>query len=370
MMSSIPAARNRTRSGSSQRPATKGKSRANIPEDVIELTDSDNDDHTRSKKPSRNIQLGLSRSRNQLLPLASASTENMPSSNQRSSKPGKSERDEENNPPPRTSDPPPLRPDFAVEIEDVSMGQVTVEDSFQPEPEPQLMEIEQDIPSKMLAQVLEVVPDVRPDHAVELLSQQPNASPDEVVQAVIHALFEAPYPKVDRKGKRKAVDENEGQHKRARLDESDYAKLDRPYTGGVYYSDLSMVSFPFFSAFPAVLAPFNSPTRNNSWSTFPIYPSHTFERYYLRTSLCMLLRISISLQKKSVVHLSLIHRRGLPTGLPPKESYVLWRTPSSTESGHGCCKNSNRKKLYSLFKMRRTMMMVSNVAVVFLLTLL
>lgn len=242
MMSSIPAARSRTRGGSSQRPAAKGKSRANITEDVIELTDSDNDDHTRSKKPPRSTQLGPSRSRNQLLPLASASTENMPSSNQRSSKPGKSERDEENNPPPRTSDPPPVRQDFAVEIEDVSMGQVTVEDLFQPEPESQAMETEQDTPSKMLAQVLEVVPDVQPDHAVELLSQQPNASPDEVVQAVIHALFEAPYPKVDRKGKRKAVDENAGQHKRARLDESDYAKLDRPYTGGVYYSDLSMVS--------------------------------------------------------------------------------------------------------------------------------
>lgn len=112
------------------------------------------------------------------------------------------------------------------------------EDPVEPEPEP-----EQDIASKMLAQVLEVVPDVQPEHAAELISQHSTAHPDEVVQAVIHTLFETPsYPKVDRKGKRKATDQDEGEHKRPRLDEPDYAQLNRPFKGGVHYSDLSMVS--------------------------------------------------------------------------------------------------------------------------------
>ncbi|KAJ7449917.1 hypothetical protein FB451DRAFT_1052540 [Mycena latifolia] len=102
-----------------------------------------------------------------------------------------------------------------------------------------------------VAQVLEIIPDVDPEYALSLVRQHHAQSGDQVVGPVLHALFEDPaYPKVDKKGKRKRVDEEvQGDVRGKPKAKLDYANKDREYSGGVHYADLCleqlMLDFPF-----------------------------------------------------------------------------------------------------------------------------
>lgn len=92
-----------------------------------------------------------------------------------------------------------------------------------------------------VAQILEIIPDVDPEYALSLVRQHYPQSQDQVVEPVLHALFEHPaYPKLDKKGKRKRVeDDNDGRakHKAAKFD---YGSKDREYRGGVHYAQMSI----------------------------------------------------------------------------------------------------------------------------------
>ena len=97
-----------------------------------------------------------------------------------------------------------------------------------------------------VAQILEIIPDVQVDHLLTLIMQHLPTSQDNVVQAVLFVLFEDPtYPKVDRKGKRKRVDnetpdEEKGNRSKPKID---YGNKDRQFKGGLQYSNLALVSF-------------------------------------------------------------------------------------------------------------------------------
>ncbi|KAF7425989.1 hypothetical protein PC9H_008351 [Pleurotus ostreatus] len=98
------------------------------------------------------------------------------------------------------------------------------------------------IPQDQLRQVLEVVPDVQPEYAQELLTES------KTVEATLNALFENPaYPKVDRKGKRKAEDPM-GKERGQPKPKIDYSTTERPTLGGPYYYELALeqlqVDFP------------------------------------------------------------------------------------------------------------------------------
>lgn len=258
-MSSSPellSRHSRARSGST-RPQFNGKRKSrnhtvSITSNIIELTDSENDeDPAMSKKSSRSITSGPARSRKQATPKplgASSSSANKPStSNQREPRneenPTSLPSDEENVPPSREPELPPIPEDFAI-AEPVSINHLdAVQDRV--ERENQVVEpvSQQDPVSSLLAQVLEVVPDVQPNYVTELISQRSTASSVGILEAVLHVLFDVPYPKIEKKGKRKSLDnDEEGQRKRPRLDVIDYAQLKREYKGGVHYSDLSIVS--------------------------------------------------------------------------------------------------------------------------------
>lgn len=94
------------------------------------------------------------------------------------------------------------------------------------------------IPQDQLRQVLEVVPDVQPEYAQELLTES------KTVEATLNALFENPaYPKVDKKGKRKA-EEPIGKERGQPKPKIDYSATERPTFGGPYYYELALVCMP------------------------------------------------------------------------------------------------------------------------------
>ncbi|KAJ3781897.1 hypothetical protein GGU11DRAFT_221731 [Lentinula aff. detonsa] len=259
-MSLSPAHSRGSRSGSSRPWTTITKSKTNtvsIPSEVIEITDSESDEeYVASKKPPRTTQIGpfLSRIQSTAKPLgASGSAQNISSSSARRDSitvttPLFLPSDEENVPPTRRSITPPINEDFAI-VEEVQFKHPEVdlvEQESQHKPQ-----AEEDTQSSMLAQVLELVPDVQPEYAEELIARHLATRQGEVLEAVVHALFENPtYPKIDKKGKRKAAEppHDEDQHKRSRLDQPNYDQVDRVYGGGVDYPDLSieqlMVDFP------------------------------------------------------------------------------------------------------------------------------
>ncbi|KAK7043632.1 hypothetical protein VNI00_008243 [Paramarasmius palmivorus] len=120
---------------------------------------------------------------------------------------------------------------------------------------PKDLEEEQDPATIYLAQVLEIVPDVQPEHAANLVEQhlrQQQQQNNNVVELILHTLFENPnYPKVDKKGKRKATLSNEQNKdtKKARVsDVIDYATANRAFNGGEHYTTLAidqlMLDFP------------------------------------------------------------------------------------------------------------------------------
>lgn len=113
------------------------------------------------------------------------------------------------------------------------------------------------IPQDQLRQVLEVVPDVQPEYAQELLTES------KTVEATLNALFENPaYPKVDRKGKRKAEDPM-GKERGQPKPKIDYSTTERPTLGGPYYYELALVCIPLSQSLII-----SRPSRNNSKSTF------------------------------------------------------------------------------------------------------
>ncbi|KAJ3717653.1 hypothetical protein DFJ43DRAFT_789592 [Lentinula guzmanii] len=259
-MSLSPAHSRGSRSGSSRPWTTITKSKTNtvsIPSEVVEITDSESDEeYVASKKPPRTTQIGpfLSRIQSTAKPLGdSGSAQNISSSSARRDSitvttPLFLPSDEENVPLTRRSITPSINEDFAI-VEEVQFKHPEVdlvEQESQHKPQ-----AEEDTQSSMLAQVLELVPDVQLDYAEELIARHLATRQGEVLEAVVHALFENPtYPKIDKKGKRKAAEppHDEDQHKRSRLDQPNYDQVDREYGGGVDYPDLSieqlMVDFP------------------------------------------------------------------------------------------------------------------------------
>ena len=95
-----------------------------------------------------------------------------------------------------------------------------------------------------LAQILEIVPDVEPDHARALLTREFDMHGYGALEFTLHALFETPYPKLDRKGKGKRKREAEDDTGRNEIDSSEvnYGKKDRPFSGGRHYKVLALVS--------------------------------------------------------------------------------------------------------------------------------
>ena len=93
--------------------------------------------------------------------------------------------------------------------------------------------------------VLQIIPDVLPDFAAELVQKQSMVSTVNILETVLHAIFETPdYPKLDRKGKRKATEPEELTiSKKAKKDSIDYGSKDRPYNGGPNYMGLALVRY-------------------------------------------------------------------------------------------------------------------------------
>ncbi|KAL0960254.1 hypothetical protein HGRIS_011885 [Hohenbuehelia grisea] len=114
-----------------------------------------------------------------------------------------------------------------------------------PAPEPPL-----DPADDYTAQVLEIIPDVTPEHVYQLIQTHLPTHGGGVVEQVLHVLFEDPhYPRVDKKGKRKAdepaPDDNRG-HPKTRID---YASIDRLAPRGIVYDALALeqlqTDFPY-----------------------------------------------------------------------------------------------------------------------------
>ncbi|KAJ6623544.1 hypothetical protein B0H10DRAFT_1786528 [Mycena sp. CBHHK59/15] len=219
------------------------RAKANLNGETIVLTDSEDEEyvrrpHFRDRAPPAG-DVGPSRKK-QPTPLlqhkndaSSGSLGNIPTPKRRpksKSLPLFLPSDEENEPP---------------DLDDLEKlgGDAIVVDNFpSPPPDP--------IPG-YVAQVLEIIPDVDPDHAFSLVQQNFPEFQERVLETVLHALFEDPiYPKADKKGKRKHVEENEQGDARGKpKTKVDYGSHEREYNGGVHYPDLCieqlMLDFPY-----------------------------------------------------------------------------------------------------------------------------
>ncbi|KAJ3874538.1 hypothetical protein F5051DRAFT_335588, partial [Lentinula edodes] len=101
----------------------------------------------------------------------------------------------------------------------------------------------------MLAQVLELVPDVQPRLARDLILRHFTAGQNQVLEAVIQSLFEPTSGQKVQKRRPTEKDLLEGdQHKKPRLTELDYSRIDRNKKGGAVYRGLCLehllVDFP------------------------------------------------------------------------------------------------------------------------------
>ncbi|KAG0695366.1 hypothetical protein DFH29DRAFT_271846 [Suillus ampliporus] len=105
-----------------------------------------------------------------------------------------------------------------------------------------------------VARVLEIVPDVDPAHVLGLVEQSihnPVNAGQNVLELVLHSLFENPnYPKVDRKGKRKRIeDDEEGIARGQPAPKIDYGTKNREHKGGRHYFEVAleqlMIDFPY-----------------------------------------------------------------------------------------------------------------------------
>lgn len=96
-----------------------------------------------------------------------------------------------------------------------------------------------------VARVLEIIPDVQPTHAHALIMEHIQNYQEGVVEVVLHALFDdTNYPKIDRKGKRKrdedeqVAGDDEREHAKMKID---YGNKDRVKAGGPLYVDIALV---------------------------------------------------------------------------------------------------------------------------------
>ncbi|EGO04090.1 hypothetical protein SERLA73DRAFT_175842 [Serpula lacrymans var. lacrymans S7.3] len=102
-----------------------------------------------------------------------------------------------------------------------------------------------------IARVLEIIPDVQPAHVLSLVEKYILTKPDNIVELILHSLFEDPtYPKIDKKGKRKRSEEDEGGATRGSPKlKVDYGQKDRECKGGPHYLDMALeqllVDFPY-----------------------------------------------------------------------------------------------------------------------------
>ncbi|KAJ7109483.1 hypothetical protein C8R44DRAFT_635668 [Mycena epipterygia] len=236
---------------------SRGKAR--LDNETIVLTDSEDEEYARPRNRDPGA-AGPSR-RKQPTPLlqhkkdaSSGSLENIPTRR----RPPKSKSvplflpsDEENEPP---------------EYERLHEEAIVVDNLPSPPPDP--------IPG-YVAQVLEIIPDVDPEHAFSLVRQHYPQSGDQVVEPVLHALFEDPtYPKLDKKGKRKRVEEDDlpGDARGKPKAKLDYSSKDREYKGGVHYPDLSLNQLML--DFPLIPKPYIRRTLLDHHSLYA--PSHIF----------------------------------------------------------------------------------------------
>jgi TRIAD3 protein (E3 ubiquitin-protein ligase RNF216) len=124
-----------------------------------------------------------------------------------------------------------------------------------PLPQPPEPPVETEAPTDAcVPRVLEIVPDVEPAHVLGLVEHfihNPVNAGQNVLELVLHSLLENPnYPKVDRKGKRKRTeDDEEGAARGQPAPKIDYGTTDREYKGGIHYFELAleqlMVDFPY-----------------------------------------------------------------------------------------------------------------------------
>ena len=145
--------------------------------------------------------------------------------------------DEENEPPAFVHMPPPPTSN-GIHVDEPSPPQEAATPPFQRQPTPNV-----DPLSGYVARVLEIIPDVQPDHLLALITKHLPTYADKVVEPVLHILFEDPtYPKIDKKGKRKHTEEDEGGEDRGNAKvKVDYGSKDREYKGGLHYTDLALV---------------------------------------------------------------------------------------------------------------------------------
>ena len=104
---------------------------------------------------------------------------------------------------------------------------------------------EADPTSTYVARVLEIIPDVDRHHLLDLIARNVSTHGDQVVEHVLHCLFEDPtYPKFDKKGKGKRMQSDgdaEGYGAPLKKTKLDYKNKERPFKGGVHYTDIALV---------------------------------------------------------------------------------------------------------------------------------
>ncbi|KAJ7465267.1 hypothetical protein FB451DRAFT_1263132 [Mycena latifolia] len=128
--------------------------------------------------------------------------------------------------------------------------------------------------SGYLAQVLEIIPDVDPEYALSLVKERRLASRDRIVEVVIQALSDDPaYPKLDKRGKRKRVEDDvQGDARGAPKPKLDYGNKNREYNGGVHYAELSLAQL--IADFPQIPVPYIQRTLLDQRSLYA--PTHLF----------------------------------------------------------------------------------------------
>ncbi|KAF7338212.1 hypothetical protein MVEN_02046300 [Mycena venus] len=217
---------------------SRGKGRA-LDQDIIAITDSEDEGHSSQWHNFRDRDAAGPSRRKLTTPLrhhkkdaSSGSLENLPVKRRlpkAKSIPLFLPSDEENEPPPS-------------QLPEADEEPINVDNLPSPPPDP--------IPG-FVERVLDILPDALPEHVSDLVRQHYPQSQDQVVETVLHVLFEDPsYPKVDKKGKRKRVeDDAQGEARGQPKAKLDYGSKDREYKGGVHYDQLAidqlMVDFPF-----------------------------------------------------------------------------------------------------------------------------
>lgn len=257
--------------------AAKGKTpirRRPRREPVIELTDSEADDHKFAPGPSNSgsswtIPSSSSHPRSDSQTLqpkmggSSGSLDNIPLHRRQEKTPTQPrafplflESDQENEPPVQVAGPaiaPPQEPQHAPVPAPGAMRVDPVPDEvFVPLPidVPAPVEEEKDQVSTVVAQVLEIIPDVHPDHLLALVEQHLPTHQAQVLEHVLHILFEdASYPKVEKKAKGKRKVEAEEDPAPAKKAKIDYGSTERQFQRGRHYVDLSLnqlqADFPY-----------------------------------------------------------------------------------------------------------------------------